>query len=259
MGQGHCRMSALHLASLPLDLRVLRRWAAARGFAQDEGRALHHLLAETFGKGKLQPFRLMAAPGAARASIYAYAHADAPGLLQVARECALPDALAACDVARLATKSMPENWKTGRRLAFDLRVRPTRRLHKPAGSFPKGAEVDAYLVEAMRRFPVGRPPPEQRITREEVYLHWLGERLQDAARVDAARIVSFERRKALRGATEREGPDVVWHGELTVLDGSEFSARLASGVGRHAAYGFGMLLLRPGGLGDAHVGGSAWP
>jgi CRISPR system Cascade subunit CasE len=252
-------MSALNLAGLPVDLRALGRWAAVRGFAEDEGRALHHLLAETFGKGQLQPFRLMAAPGAAHSSLYAYARADAPGLLQVARECALPDALAACDVAQLATKTMPESWKTGRRLAFDLRVRPTRRLHKPAGSLPKGAEVDAYLVEAMRRFPAGRPPLEERIAREEVYLRWLKERLQDAARVDAARIVSFERRKALRGATQREGPEVVWHGELTVLDGSVFSTRLASGVGRHAAYGFGMLLLRPAGLEDGYVGGTARP
>lgn len=117
----------------------MRRWAVVRGFGEDEGRALHHLLAETFGKGQLQPFRLMAAPGAARASLYAYARADAPALQQAARECALPDALAVCDVARLAAKTMPESWKEGRRLAFDLRARPTKRLSKAAGSFPKGA------------------------------------------------------------------------------------------------------------------------
>ena len=175
-------MSPLHLASLPLDLRGLRRWAAVRGFGEDEGRALHHLLAETIGKGLLQPFRLMAAHGAARASLYAYAREDAPALLQVARECGLPDALAVCDIARLAAKTMPESWKTGRRLAFDLRARPANRLHKPADKFPKGAEVDAYLVEALRRFPDGRPPPEERVVREVVYLHWLSERLQGAAR-----------------------------------------------------------------------------
>lgn len=249
-------MIPLHLASLPLDLRALRRWAAARGFAQDEGRALHHLLAETFGKGLLQPFRLMAAPGAARASLYAYARADAATLQQTARECALPDALAVCDVAQLATKMMPDSWKTGKRLAFDLRARPTKRLHMPAGSFPKGAEVDAFLVEALRRFPDGRPPADERIAREEVYLQWLSERLKDAAQVDFARLLRFERRKSQRGSTEREGPEVVWHGELTVLDGFAFSARLASGVGRHAAYGFGMLLLRPAGSEAAHVGGT---
>ena len=59
--------------------------------------------------------------------------------------------------------------------------------------------------------------------------------------------------------TQREGPEVVWHGELTVLDGSVFSTRLASGVGRHAAYGFGMLLLRPTRLEDGYVGGTTRP
>ena len=252
-------MSSAASRQSALDLRGLRRWAAVRGFGEDEGRALHHLLAETFGKGLLQPFRLMAARSAARASLYAYARGDAPALLQVARECGLPDALAVCDIARLAAKTMPESWKTGRRLAFDLRAWPTKRLHKPAGKFPKGAEVDAYLVEALRRFPDGRPPPEERVAREVVYLRWLSERLQGAARVDTARIVSLERRKSLRGATQREGPVVVWRGELTVLDGAAFSARLASGVGRHAAYGYGMLLLRPARQEGAHAGGTARP
>ena len=59
-------MSRLHLVSLPLDLRGFRQWMARRGLGVDEGRALHHLFGETFGKGALQPFRLMVAPGAGR-------------------------------------------------------------------------------------------------------------------------------------------------------------------------------------------------
>jgi CRISPR system Cascade subunit CasE len=35
------------------------------------------------------------------------------------------------------------------------------------------------------------------------------------------------------------------HGELTINDADAFARLLAGGVGRHAAYGFGMLLLRP--------------
>jgi CRISPR system Cascade subunit CasE len=34
-------------------------------------------------------------------------------------------------------------------------------------------------------------------------------------------------------------------GELTVADPDAFSALLARGVGRHRAFGYGMLLLRP--------------
>jgi CRISPR system Cascade subunit CasE len=238
-------MTPLYLASLPIDLRALRGWAAARrDFGADEGCALHHLLSETFGKGALQPFRLMVRPGAASGSLYAYAHADETALQQVARECALPDALTVCDPARLAVKLMPDAWKEGRRLAFDLRVRPVKRLLKPAGVFPKGAEVDAFLAEALRKFPFG-PPLDARVERESVYRQWLSERLGEAARLEQARMVDFERRTVLRGRQTHEGPDVTWHGELTVLDGEKFAARLASGVGRHGAYGYGMLLLRP--------------
>lgn len=237
-------MTALYLVSLPIDLGVLRRWAAARGFGTDEGCALHHLLSETFGKGALQPFRLMVRPGAASGSLYAYAHSDETALRQVARECALPDALMVCDPARLAVKAMPDAWKAGRRLAFDLRVRPVKRLLKSAGVFPKGAEVDAYLVEALRQFP-SDPPTDARVEREVVYRRWLSEKLGEAARLEQARMVDFKRRPVLRGRQTHEGPDVTWHGELTVLDGEKFAARLVSGVGRHAAYGYGMLLLRP--------------
>ena len=35
------------------------------------------------------------------------------------------------------------------------------------------------------------------------------------------------------------------HGALTVTDPDAFAALLARGVGRHRAYGYGMILLRP--------------
>jgi CRISPR system Cascade subunit CasE len=43
------------------------------------------------------------------------------------------------------------------------------------------------------------------------------------------------------------GPDVILAGELTVADAEGFLALLARGVGRHRAFGFGMLLLSPPG------------
>jgi CRISPR system Cascade subunit CasE len=44
---------------------------------------------------------------------------------------------------------------------------------------------------------------------------------------------------------ESEGPDAVLEGVLEVVDGEAFAALLRRGVGRHRAFGFGMLLLRP--------------
>jgi CRISPR system Cascade subunit CasE len=35
------------------------------------------------------------------------------------------------------------------------------------------------------------------------------------------------------------------HGTLTVTDPTTFATCLARGVGRHVAYGYGMLMLRP--------------
>jgi len=237
-------MSLLHLISLPLEMKALYHWAAQRSLAADEGKALHHLLGESFGKGVLQPFRLMVAPNATFAALYAYTRSDRGTLVQTARECGLPDALAVCDPDRLAIKTMPERWSEGRRLAFDLRARPVRRLIKPAGGFPKGAEVDAFLVEALRRFPE-RPPAEDGPEREATYAEWLAARLGGAVRLEEVRMVRFERRTVLRGHKSLEGPDVTFHGELTILDGGKFADHLASGVGRHCAYGYGMMLLRP--------------
>lgn len=236
-------MNQLHLISLPLDLKPFRQWIARRGFGTDEGRGLHHLLCESFGN-VLRPFRLMVAAGAKRGTLYAYTMSDQASLRQTARESGLPDALAVCDPDQLAAKTMPESWAEGRRLAFDLRARPVKRLLKRAGAFPKGAEIDAFLVEALRRFPDG-PPADDRVEREKVYLQWLSDRLGTAATVSQARIRRLERRAVLRGSTVVEGPDVTFHGDLVVTDSAKFAERLVKGVGRHTAYGYGMLLLRP--------------
>jgi DNA polymerase I len=80
--------------------------------------------------------------------------------------------------------------------------------------------------------------------REEIYRTWLAKRLGKAARLESARMVRFERTKAER-RKRLDGPDATFHGELTISDGAAFSELLASGLGRHTAYGYGMLLLRP--------------
>ena len=234
----------LAMVSLPLDLRSLHRWAAMRELGLDEGRALHHLLGECFGDGVLRPFRLMVAPRAARGTLYAYTTTELVELVQTAREAGLPDAVEVCDPARLAVKTMPSTWTEGRRLAFDVRTRPVRRLQERAGVFPRGAEVDAHIVDVLRKRRDG-PQADSELSRDAVYLGWLGERLGAAATLVQARVVRMERRVVLRGGRRLEGPDVTIHGELVVGDSSAFVARLSSGVGRHTAYGYGMLLLRP--------------
>jgi CRISPR system Cascade subunit CasE len=53
------------------------------------------------------------------------------------------------------------------------------------------------------------------------------------------------RRDKSRRLRSVEGPDASFSGVLVVEDPEKFAGLLAHGVGRHAAFGYGMLLLRP--------------
>ena len=98
-------------------------------------------------------------------------------------------------------------------------------------------------------------------TRGEVYGDWLRRQFSDAAELEHATLEAFrltrtfrrDRSRDLRlippSSTKMKGaaghPDATFTGTLTVRDADAFAALLARGVGRHRAFGFGMLLLRP--------------
>lgn len=239
----------LHLIRMPLRVSHLARWAAERGWVQrhgfDEGRALHHLLAETFGRAEVQPFRLLVPPRSDSANLYAYTRASAASLRDRAQAIALPEHLALLDLARLQDKPMPSAWLSGQRLGFDLITRPVRRLSSPLGVFAKGAEVDAFLAHVLHTHP-DSPPETQETDREAVYLEWLGQRFAGAALLcpGQSRLAKFRRTRVARGGAASEGPEATFHGTLEVADPARFADLLARGVSRHRAYGYGMLLLR---------------
>lgn len=252
----------LHLVRLPLDLGALAKAAGDRGWTRgggsfDEGAALHHLLGETFGPAALQPFRVMLAPRAPRGRLYAYADAEPDALRALAARTAMPEIDLALSPASLEAKPMPAPPADGTRVGFDLRLRPVVRLARDhpapddrAGGrqhgFRKGAEVDAFLAEALHHADRGAMADAGR-TREAVYRDWLSARLEVAAHVEEARLASVRRAKVARGGRAAEGPDIVMHGTLVVRDAAGFADLLRRGVGRHKAYGYGMLLLRPPG------------
>ena len=251
---------ATNLVRVPISMPALARWAGERGWVRrrggsdfDEGRALHHLVDEVFGPGALRPFRLLVPPRRSSGNLYAYSALDADSLTAAARLHALPDHLRVLSPDLVEGKTMPDDWRAGQQLGFDARVRPVRRLlsdlQGPEGLVArKGAEIDAFLVEAFRRHPAegGGMASEDR-AREEVYLDWLTEQLAPAATLErsASRLARFQRVRVARGHRGPEGPDATIHGTLTVTEPDSFAALLARGVGRHRAYGYGMLLLRP--------------
>lgn len=251
-------MTEIHLIRMPVETRKLARWAAERGWtgrrgtSYDEGRALHHLVTEIWGQGALSCFRILVPPRSQLGCLYAYSRTSATHLHDTACTHAMPEHLEIAEIERLVGKVMPSSWQKGQRLGFDLRVRPIRRLGSdlkgPDATIQSGSEIDAFLLEALRNFPNARDGMTERgRSREEVYLDWITERLAPAATLErtASRLVRFHRMRAIRENQESEGPDATVKGHLTVTDSTAFSTLLARGIGRHRAYGYGMLLLRP--------------
>lgn len=252
---------SLHLIRLQIDLPGLARAAADRGWTKgpvqsfDEGAALHHMLGESFGPGVLQPFRLLVPPRSQRGNLYAYADRSAEDLAETVSQVALPEARQALALDTLEGKAMPSSWEVGKRLGFDLRARPTVRLASAivAGDgearekgFAKGAEVDAFLAQALRQS-ADVQDQGAATSRETVYASWLTARLSGSAEIEDVRLAKFRRTRAARTGRAQEGPDATLHGVLRIADPAKFAERLSRGIGRHRAYGYGMLLLRPTG------------
>ena len=253
----------IHLIHALLNMQAFNRWAGGRGLIQrglfDEGYALHILLSAMFGKAVLQPFRLFATERRPSAALYAYSDVDTDTLRHTAAAVAPPDCLAVIDPQKMQSKRMPSAFEPGRRLGFEARLRPVRRLRQdltdPQANrpLPKGSEVDAFRLEAIRRFPLGWKDPgaaasKNGVTRLSVYTEWLAERFGDAVTVEQCNLVSFKRSRVIRGTGQcPEGPAATLHGTLTVSNPKVFARILRNGVGRHRAYGYGLLLLRPPG------------
>ena len=255
----------LNLIYVPIDMREFNRWAGQRRLIRHgtfyEGFALHVLLSGMFGKSILKPFRIFTSGRHRAATLYAYTNTDKRELQRLADFSATPDSQVVLDPQKMLSKHMPTEFSPGQRLGFDVRVRPVRRIkselpdRKSGRIIAKGSEVDAFLVSLLHRIEDG-VGDEQVIdqhkseSRENIYFKWLTERLGDSAqlRKEECHLSAFRRSRVMRGdGVGPEGPDATLHGTLSVKDPTEFSNIVRKGIGRHRAYGYGMLLLRPPG------------
>ena len=233
----------LQMIRADIDVRDFRRWAGMRRL-QDLDHAMHCLLAESFGDLTPKPFRVIIPRGGIRGVLYGYTTGDADALREASRICADPLQYRIIPAATLHSKAMPSAWQTGKQLGFETRVRPVVRRTRNADCRP-GKEWDAFQLKA-EQYPKG----EMQRGREEVYAGWLSDQFErrGGARLDLrkTKLVSFQRTRAVRKRHARysEGPDAVIQGIFTITDSNAFTALLAHGIGRHRAYGYGMLLLR---------------
>jgi CRISPR system Cascade subunit CasE len=275
---------SLMMLHLPVSARALfaagRDHGLVRdGWSVDTGYLVHALFARLFGAEAPKPFDVQETKAGASGelAVLAYAASDHRSL---AARAAAADGGAAHAIAwdRAGSKPMPV-FGEGQRLCFRLRVCPVVRVGRQHARFAPGAEVDPYLALVQQRLASAGPFPidaaeqacRQAIiaelpAREAVYEDWLAARMGEAAALRTARLVAQRdarlwrrgepgpgaasrmhgRARAGQGARRVIGRrEAVFEGELAVGDPAAFAALLARGVGRHRAFGFGMLLLRP--------------
>lgn len=236
----------MFMIELPLDAARLMRFAHHQGHGlaagEDFGYATHAWLTATLGDLAPKPFRLMESRHGLR--MLGYAQHSIEALIDYARAFADPNAVSVCDWSGVAGKAMPATWHAERRLGFELRACPISRAER---------ERDIYLVSIGRAEAAGIEMP----SRPQVYVEWLGNQLgkDGAAKLCGGTVdlIGFQRIRSRRlgrtaGGTKRqiiERPDALLSGDLTIGNPDAFSRLLLRGIGRHRAFGFGMLLLRP--------------
>lgn len=232
-------MSApLHLVQMRLDAAALMRFAADQrlNLHQDEdgGYALHAWMAAMFGADAPKPFRWFEQ----KAEVLGYAACDHHALSGRARAFANPIAHAALLPDALHSKIMPGAWAVGQRLKIDVLACPVSR---------RGAtEKDVYLRELDRQADAARG-------REAVYLDWFRSQWTEAVEFESLSLRGFARSRTLRRGraedrrTSRmvERPRALFNGVVAVRDGNRFHELLGRGIGRHRAFGYGMVLLAP--------------
>ena len=258
------KTGVLQMVRAQINVREFRRWMGGKRL-RDQDHAMHCLLTECFGELAPKPFRTILPRDGSNGCLYGYGRSEADGLREMAAICADPLQSRILPSDKLDSKPMPTSWQADKRLGFEVRVRPVVRLQKDAsritpdnqrlfrtrlddeGKSRPGKECDAFLWEAIKH-----PKGEMNRSREEVYTEWLSEQLGKRGAsldLDRTKLASFQRVRSFRKLHDRhtEGPDALMRGELTIADPDAFADMLARGVGRHRAYGYGMLLLRPSG------------
>jgi CRISPR system Cascade subunit CasE len=249
--------SPLYLVRLSVDARKLYAFARrsrATGHDFDEGYAVHALLAALFDHGASPETRVAPKPFRIHEStprtvdVLGYASFDHLALAERARTFADPLAWGVCDIDAMVSKPMPSVFDIGLRLGFSARACPVRRIARCGPMTRDRAEVDAFLAKSWE---VGL---DVSLKRADVYCAWLRDELgkEGAADLLSASIANYRLghlRRRTHGEDRKthrtERPDVTFDGVLQVRDTAAFARRLARGVGRHRAFGFGMLLLKP--------------
>lgn len=230
-------MSGLHLLRIPIDAPRLLRFASAHGIKQEDetlGYTLHAWFASLFGVKAPKPFRYIER----RREVLGYSTTDAATLLAHSRAFAQPQAWAALDAEGVLSKAMPDTWQIGQRLRLEVLTCPVSR---------QGDEEKDIYLRALDRLGDEAPP------RADVYRSWFVQQWSGAIQIDQLELLAMSARSRLlrraRNGINRlrivERPQALFVADAVIVNTNRFSGLLSRGVGRHRAFGFGMVLLSP--------------
>lgn len=240
----------LHLVRLRLDLRQLYRGSSSSQDV-DEDYLVHGALTALFDysasdseKVAPKPFFVSGRDGSS-VEVLGYSAKDAAALRERVRVDGSSDISSALFEGKIESRGVPL-LAEGTRLQFRVRACPTRRLSGRSDPTRSG-EVDAFYAKTLQ---VSQDVP---LDREEIYREWLGEQLARAGGVEleSLKVTRMQQRRLHRKTQGKSRavkmptfPDVGFEGVLRVTDAQGFREMIARGVGRHRAFGFGMLLVR---------------
>jgi CRISPR system Cascade subunit CasE len=254
-------MKELHLHKLVLDSRAVLALAKEQRLLGhradvDTGYVTHAALAAALGENAPKPFALEHELDPERVVQGAF---TALGYSPLSREALRASTRAEhrqlIQWERSEARTVP-GLGAGTTLAFVTRVSPTVRSRAAAPGHEghgrgHGRELDAFLAACFRA------GSEVAVDRAAVYCDWLSRALGSQGAPAATlgdfslralqRVVVLRKHQVDENGRKRhhlERPCAVISGTLRVTDADAFRALLARGVGRHRAFGFGMLLLR---------------
>lgn len=232
-------MSELHLVRIVLHPAKLAEFAHRQGLLSDrddgQGYLLHALLSALFGSRAPKPFRW----DESSSQLLGYCACSAVELKDHAQAFAQPQDWAVLVPESVESKPMPAAWRVGQRLQADVLACPVSRRDD--------GEKDVFL-RAIER--LGDDAPG----RTEVYVQWFHRQWGEAVALEHTELLGHSRVRLLRrgrrdgiGRRARviERPQALFRTVLSIQDAGAFSALLHRGIGRHRAFGYGMVLLKP--------------
>ena len=136
----------LQMIRAEISVNHFHRWMGGKRLT-DPDHTMHCLLTEGFGGLAPKPFRLITLRDQSTGFLYGYGTADAEALREAATICADLLQYRVIPLGKLDSKPMPSDWLAGKRLGFEVRIRPMIRKARGTGHY----YAEQYASKLKRR------------------------------------------------------------------------------------------------------------